>query len=164
MMDMLSHLTGDANFWVMISSVLCFGFIAMKAAGPITGALDGRTEAIRNRLAEAEALRTEAQKLLETYQAKYAEALQEAENVMATAQRRADQMRIDMEEELKQTIARQERNAANRIARMEEETIRVVREAVINAAMDKVKTTVANDSKAASIDNAMDDLKKVLQK
>jgi len=165
MTEFFQNWISDPNFWVMISSVLCFGFIAMKAAKPIAAALDNRSQLIVSRLAEAEALRNEAAAILEDYKKKANSAIQEADSIMLNAERRADQMRQQLENELKETITRHEQNARNRIARLEEETMQTVKAAIISEVMAQVKTQVANDSTApVSIDHALGDLKKILQK
>jgi F-type H+-transporting ATPase subunit b len=129
----------DPTFWVMISTVLCVGFIAFKAAGPILKSLDGRATAIHQRLIEAEVLRVEAENILKEYKDKSANALSEADQILKNAQARADQMRTQMEAELNESIARQEQSAHNRIARLEIEAIEAVKQAVVTAAMSQVQ-------------------------
>lgn len=165
MNEMIAHLAGDTSFWVMVSTVLCFGFIAFKARRPIIDGLDGRAAAIQQRLAEAETLRAEAQSMLEEYKRKSVQAMTEADEIMTNAQRRVDQMRTEMEKALQESIARQELNAKNRIARMEEEAMQVIKNTLVNSVLTKVKSQAANQSLGtASIDDSMDDLKKILQK
>jgi len=129
----------DSSFWVAFSTVLCIGFIAYKAWRPILHALDGRAAAIHQRLTEAETLRAEAEKILQEYKSKSANALTDADQILKNAQSRADQMRKQMESDLKDAIARQEANAQSRIARLEVEAIEAVKEAVVTAAMTQVK-------------------------
>lgn len=165
MNDMITGLIADTNFWVLLSTVLCIGFIAFKAAKPVVAALDDRANTISARLAEAEALRNEAAAILAEYQVKANQAMKEADEIVANAQRRAEQMRVDMEEELKQAIARQELNAKNRMARLEEEAMTTIKAAIISEAMTKVKAHVANDTPPGQLDgDVMNDLKQVLQK
>lgn len=164
-MEFFTSLINDPSFWVMVSTVLCFGFIAVKAWAPIKGSLDGRANTITSRLAEAEALRVEAEKILAEYKQKSKNALHEAEDVLKNAQRRADHLRVQMEKELKDSIARQELNAKNRISRMEEEAIRAIKNTIITSTLSNVKTQAANqDLMPPSIDQSLDDIKKTLQK
>ena len=158
-------LIGDTAFWVMVSTLLCFGFIAWKAWSPIKSGLDARAVAIADRLNEAEALRIEAQGILEEYKEKSRNALNEAESVLQNAKLRADHLRVQMEAELKAGIARMELNAKNRIARMEEEAMSAIKSKIITATLTQVKE-YANDHQliAPSIDHSMDDIKKILQK
>lgn len=158
-------LIGDTSFWVMVSTLLCFGFIGWKAAKPIKGGLDGRAAQIAARLAEAEALRLEAQNILEEYKLKSQNALNEAESVLENAKARAEHLRTQLEKELKDSIARQEQNAKTRIARMEEEAINAIKSKIIATTITNVKAH-ANDQQliAPSIDSSLDDIKKILTK
>jgi F-type H+-transporting ATPase subunit b len=142
----------DTSFWVAVSTVLCFAFIAWKGHRPIRAMLDSRARLIQSRLEEAEALHREAQEILAEYKKKNAEALQEAETVLRNAQKRADQMREQMEGELKETIARQEASAVARLARLEQETIETVKGAVIACAMETVSRQIASGKEAANDD------------
>ncbi len=165
MNEMISALIGDTSFWVMVSTLLCFGFIAVKAAMPIKQGLDARANTIVARLNEAEALRIEAQNILEEYKEKSANALNEAEAVLHNAQSRADHLRAKMEQELKESIARQEMNARNRIARMEEDAIQSIKSQIISATLLRVKEHATTEELVApSVDHSLDDIKKIFKK
>lgn len=154
----------DTAFWVAVSTVLCFGFIGFKAYKPILEGLDGRAQMIRQRLAEAEELRAEAERVLADYKEKSANALQEAKEVLQTAQKRADQMREKMEQELKETITRQENNAKMRLGRLEAETIESVKSAFISAALKRVQTDIeaAGEESTKSLTHSLDQITKTL--
>lgn len=149
-MNFLSSLINDPTFWVAVSTVLCLGFIALKAAGPIAGALDARGNAIRTRLSEAAALHEEAKAILAEYKAKSAAAQNEAESILRNAQIRAEKLRTEMEEELRTTMARQEASAKQRIARMELEAIEAIKAAVIKESLELVRTHMQNDAANAN--------------
>lgn len=164
-MHWFSEQLADPEFWVMISMVLCYGFIASKAWGPIKSGLDTRAVAIQKRLDEAEALRIEAQNILAEYKQRSENALNEAEEVLKNAQRRAEHLRVQMEKELMDSIARHEITAKNRIVRMEEEAIRSIKNSIIMTTLSHVKIQAANqDLGAPSIDQSLDDIRKTLQK
>ena len=163
-MEFFQHLINQPEFWVAVSTVLCFGFIGFKAYKPILQGLDARAEQIRIRLAEAEELRKEAEEVLAAYKEKSANALQEAEHVLQNAQRRAEQLREKMEEELKETIARQEANAKLRLQRMEQDAIEAVKNAVINAAVQRVQENTAKDGEksASALGQSLEHITKTL--
>lgn len=163
-MDFINFLLNDPRFWVAVSTVLCFGFIGIKAYKPILAGLDGRAEAIRVRLAEADELRAEAEKVLAEYKEKSANAMNEAKQVLENAQRRAEQMRETMEQELNESIARQEASAKARLARMENETIEAVKNTIINAALKRVQADVAKEDEksTASLAHSLDQITKTL--
>jgi F-type H+-transporting ATPase subunit b len=156
------NLLQDSAFWVAASTVLCVGFIAYKAWRPILGALDTRANAIHQRLIEAEALRDEAEKILNEYKQKSANALVEADAILKNAQSRADQMRKHMENELSEMITRQEQSAHNRIARLELEAIEAVKQAVVTAAMTQVRGKFEKESDAQNLEASLKAIAKTL--
>lgn len=162
---MFASLVADTNFWVMVSTVLCVGVIVFASRKSIAGGLDNRAAVITARLAEAEALHQEALNILEEYKTKSENALHEAESVLANARQRAEHLHVQMETELQDSIARQERNAKIRIARMEEEAISAIKSKIIATTLTQVKD-YANDHQlvSPSIDHSMDDIKKILKK
>lgn len=163
-MEFINFMINDPRFWVAVSTVLCFGFIGLKAYKPILAGLDGRAAQIRQRLAEADELRDEAQKVLAEYKEKSANALHEAQVVLENAQRRAEQMREKMEEELTESIARQEANAKARLARLEIETIETVKNTIIGAALKRVQADVVKeeDKSKTSMTHSLDQITKTL--
>jgi F-type H+-transporting ATPase subunit b len=161
-MELIQHFINDPTFWVAVSTVVCFGFIGMKAWRPILAALDGRAASIRLRLDEAEALRNEAQAILEEYKQKSANALNEAKEVLKNAELRAEQMREQMEAELKTAISRQELNAKMRISRLENEAVDAVKTAIIQTTLTRVQDSIANDDDAKDVDASLAAIGKTL--
>lgn len=139
MIDALLH---DSAFWVAVSTILCVGFIALKAYRPILGSLDARAAAIHQRLTEAEQLRREAEAVLREYKAKSENALTEAAQILRDAESRASLLRQKMEADLKDSIARQETSAKNRIARMEQDAVEGVKAAIVSASLDRARDTI----------------------
>ncbi len=118
--------------WVSISIIL-FGFVLYKyARRPFFDMLDSRTDKIKNELEEAERLRIEAQELLAKYQRKHTDAVKEAEQIIADAQKQALEMKTVAEKELKQEMARKERLFSERIKRMEHDAVQQVRDKIID--------------------------------
>lgn len=164
MNDIITKLAGDTSFWVMLSTLLCFGIIALKGRTAIAQGLNDRAEAIRQRLAEAEALRLEAEAVLAESHARADRAAREAEGIVNNAKQRAEQLRMQMEADFTAMISREESRAKVRIARLESEAVDSVKALIVSQAMDQVKASVANDKIKPSIDAALDDMKTVLQK
>jgi F-type H+-transporting ATPase subunit b len=160
---MIAHLLADPTFWVMISTVLCFGFIGFKAYKPILTGLDSRAEAIRHRLAEADALHREAEMILEEYKQKSANAMVEAQEIMKNAEARVEQLRVQMEAELKDSIARQEANAKMRIARMQNEAIDAVKSAIVQTSVEHAQGTIKDSAANQNALNSLDAISKSLQ-
>lgn len=165
MIELFERLIGDTNFWVMLSTVLCFAFIAIKSRHSVADGLATRTDAIRQRLEEAESLRKEAEAVLLAAQDKADKAAEEAEFIVTNAKTRAEQMRQEMEASTRNMIEREELKAKNRIARLEEETIRDIKDRIITLAVNQAQQSVANDSAIRpSIDASLAVMKTALKK
>lgn len=161
-MEFISHLLNDPSFWVGVSTVLCFGFIGWKAYKPILQGLDARAASIRHRLEEADALRAEAEALLEEYKQKSENAMHEAEEIVENAKRRAEQTRVQMEADLNDMIARQENAAKMRIARMEQEAIEAVKSVIIGTALKQVQEDAAKEGASSPLNQSLEKIVKTL--
>lgn len=162
---MIQALLHDSAFWVAVSTILCVGFIALKAYRPILGSLDARAAAIHQRLAEAENLRREAQDVLAEYKAKSENALNEAAHILRDAEARANQLRQKMEADLKDSIARQEASAKNRIARMEQDAVEGVKAAIVSASLERARDHIVKQGGVGSndLDNSVAAIGKTLK-
>src|SRR3546814_8710659 len=90
-----------------------------KARQPVLDGLDARAERIRAELDEAQRLREEAQKALAEYKRKQRDAAKEAEDLLANAKHEAELLRRQAAEDLKETLARREKAAIEKIAQAE---------------------------------------------
>src|SRR3546814_7760908 len=93
-----------------------------KARQPVLDGLDARAERIRAELDEAQRLREEAQKALAEYKRKQRDAAKEAEDLLANAKHEAELLRRQAAEDLKETLARREKAAIEKIAQAETRT------------------------------------------
>lgn len=151
-----------ATFWVFVAFIIFVALIAWKARGAITGALDGRAEAIRAEIDEAQRLREEAQTLLADYQRKQRDALSEAEGMLRAAEEEAGRLRDRAGQELTGSLKRREQQALDRIAQAEAAAQAEVRNMAVDLAVsatrkllqDKIDGAMASDL----IDDAIKDL------
>jgi len=132
-------LFADAKFWIFLSTVCCVALIVKYTRNPITESLDKRSDKIRQRLEEAEKLKSEAQELLAQFQRKHRDAMKEADNIIAEAQQRVEQERYKAKKELTESIKLYEAQAKQRIARVEEETLSKIRGKIADLAVEKAK-------------------------
>jgi len=138
--------------------------LALKARKAIVGVLDKRTDRIREDLAEAERLRSEAEAHLAKAQAREREAVAEAaaiiERAKHDAQRHREKAAVDIEEAMK----RREAMALQRIAQAEAHAVAEVRASAVNvavaAARDLVGRQLASDPSKGSalLDGAIAEL------
>lgn len=125
----------DPTFWVAVAFFVFAGLMIWKARKPILDGLDARAERIRAELDEAQRLREEAQKTLAEYKRKQRDAAKEAEDLLASAKHEAELLRRQAAEDLKQTLARREKAAIDKIAQAEAQAVQEVRAQAVDIAI-----------------------------
>ena len=152
------------EFWVAVSFVIFMALVWKKASAAIGSLLDGRAEKIRSELDEAERLHKDAQALLNGYQRRQADALKEAEAVLAHAREEAARLRTQAGADLEASLKRREAQAMDRIALAEQNAIQSVKaravEIAIRAATGLVTEAIDKDGANALVDQAIADLPK----
>ena len=133
----------NPSFWVGVGFVI-FVVLAWKPISKaLLGALDDRAARIRAQIAEAERLRAEAQGLVAEYKAKHAQALQEAQAIVAAAQDEAKRIAADASVALDAALKRREQQALDKIAQAEAAALRDVRNQAVDIAMTAARQIVA---------------------
>ncbi|MET0545600.1 MAG: ATP F0F1 synthase subunit B [Caulobacterales bacterium] len=127
----------DATFFAFVALAIFIG-ILMKIGvhKQILKSLDDRSNAIAKELAEAQRLRAEAERLLASYESKRQEAEREAAATLEQAKKDAAQLAAEAKTNLDEAIKRRMRQAQERIARAEEQTIAEIRGAATDAAIN----------------------------
>lgn len=125
----------DPTFWVAVAFFVFAGLMLWKARQPVLKGLDARAERIRAELDEAQRLREEAQKALAEYKRKQRDAAKEAEDLLANARHEAELLRRQAAEDLKQTLARREKAALDKIAQAEAQAVLDVRAKAVDIAI-----------------------------
>jgi F-type H+-transporting ATPase subunit b len=148
--------------WVAITWVIVVALLARPVYKGITQGLDSRAAKIRERLAEAERLRDDAQETLVLYQKKQREALAEAEGIIAQAKAEAERLAKQAAADLDELVKRREQQAMDRINQAEAEATREVRnkavEIAIAATGKLIADTLPADKANELIDAAIKDL------
>jgi len=114
-----------AEFWVAAAFVLFIVLAGRWIYRMITGALDQRSQRIRQEIEEATRLREEAQNLLAKYQRKQREAREEADQIVARAR-----------EEAERQVARRMQLAEEKIAQAEARAVKELRDTTVDIAID----------------------------
>jgi F-type H+-transporting ATPase subunit b len=152
-----------AEFWVAVSFFIFIGvMIYYKVPGMLTKALDKRAEDIAKELDEARRLREEAEALLASYQRRQAEAMQEADAIVAQAkveaERLAEETRIAMEAQ----VERRQQLAEDKIHQAEAQAVLEVRataaEVAVNAARLVISEKVDGARDSALIEKSISEL------
>ncbi|HTJ64242.1 MAG TPA: F0F1 ATP synthase subunit B [Alphaproteobacteria bacterium] len=154
----------DPEFWVLVGFLIFFGLLGRTFWKLMRDGLDGRAAKVKEQLAEATRLRTEAQQILESYRQKQNQAVKDAADILQAAKEEAERMRLEGEAELKRSIAAREAQAKDRIAQAEQAAIQSVKalaaDIAIRAATSLVAESIDKDGAAALVDQAIDDLPK----
>jgi len=132
---------GDPTTWVFIAVVLFFvALIYFGIHKKIAGALDARSDAIRNELDEARRLREEAQQLLASYQRKQKEAESQADDIVKQARSDAENMAAQARKDLTERLERRAAQAEAKIENAEAQAMSEVKAKAADLAMDTAET------------------------
>ena len=149
---------GDPTTWVFIAVVLFF--LALFYFGvhkKIAGALDARSDAIRDELEEARRLREEAQALLASYQRKQKEAEAQAEGIVKQARSDAENMAVQARKDLAERLERRAAQAEAKIANAEAQAMGEVKAKAADLAMDTAETLLRSNLTAGDKSNLIQD-------
>ena len=125
----------DPEFWVAVAFVLVVVIVFRPAAKSVVATLDGRAAKIRVQIEEARKLREDAQALLAEYQKKQRDAMAEAEKIISQARAEAARLKVDLEKDLENAIARRKQQALDRIAQTEAQAVAQVRNTAVDVAL-----------------------------
>jgi len=125
-----------AEFWVAAAFVLFIVLAGRWIYRMVTGALDQRSQRIRQEIEEATRLREEAQNLLAKYQRKQREAREEADQIVARAREEAGILRQRGRENLERQVARRMQLAEEKIAQAEARAVKELRDTTVDIAID----------------------------
>lgn len=155
----------DANIWILAAFICFFLVFGGAAYKRMVGALDARTARIKAELDDAQKLREDAQRLLDDYRSKRAQAEADAlrmlEHAELEAERRAAQGRRDLE----LAMERRAELALQRIAQAEADALKEVRAAAASLAVQATARLLRDNMDAARAEAMIQDsIKQVQQK
>ena len=143
--------TGEPTFlglnpggWVALAMLAVFAILIWKKVpGAIGKALDAKIALIRDQLAEAEALRKEAEALKEEYEAKAASADKDRDALLERARHEADEIVAKAKTDAESLIDRRTRMAEEKIAAEERTAVEQLRGAAAEAAAKAAARLIA---------------------
>lgn len=146
----------DPTIWVLISfSIFAVAAIIFGRA-MVVKILDDKIGVIRTEIANAEALRDEAQKLLLEYETKQRAAHGEAAKMLASAKVQAADLHKRADEELTATMARRESMMKDRIQRMEDAAMDDIRRYAADLAISATTEIISQKLDQASASKLAD--------
>jgi len=155
------------EFWVLAAFVVFFALLGKKLVDMIGGALDERAAKIRAQLDEAEKLKRDAEAALAEYKKKQADALKEAEAILALARSEAQTLEIEQKAQIEQRLKRREAQAVEKIAQAEAQALAEVRDAAVDLALAATRRVLSEkvDGNIASglVDDSIKELPRRLR-
>jgi F-type H+-transporting ATPase subunit b len=152
----------DPTFWVAVGFVIFLAVVGKRLWRALADMLDARTARIRAQIDEAERLRAEAQALLAEYKAKHAQALQEAEAIVARAREEAKRIAAEASVASDAALKRREQQTLDKIAQAEAAALRAVRDHAVDIAIGAARRIVTEEMKgqrgAALVEAAIKEL------
>lgn len=148
----------NTNFIVLLAFIVFIGvLIYFKVPGMIAGLLDKRADGIKAELAEARALREEAQTILASYERKHKEVAEQAAHIVEHAKRESTQAAEAAKAELTASIARRIAAAEDQIKSAESAAVKEVRDTAVSVAIGAAKDLIANQMTAADGNKLIED-------
>lgn len=140
----------NTDFIVLMGFIVFIGVLLyFKVPGLIGGMLDKRAEGIKADLAEARALREEAQTILASYERKQKEVAEQAEQIVEHAKRDAQAAADVAKEDLKASITRRIAAAEEQIKSAQDAAVKEVRDTAVSVSIGAAKDLIAKNMTAA---------------
>lgn len=143
--------------WILVAFIIFIAAVYRPASKAITGKLDGRTEAIKSELDEAQRLREEAQHTLAEYQRKQRDALAEAEGIINEAREEARRIEANVQTRTEDTLKRREQQALDMIAAAEARAVADVRALAADIAIDATRRILTETVEGQKGDELVND-------
>ncbi len=148
--------------WVLIAFILFFVIFGRKLWSALVQMLDDRAARVRTELEEAARLRQEAEAMLRDAEARRAEALREAQALIAGAKAEAGRVAAAAGAEAEASARRREQMAMDRIAAAEKAAVDEVRLTAVEVATMAARQVIAEglsaDADSRLIDHAITQL------
>ena len=156
-----------AEFWVAVSFFLFVGLVwYFGVHKKIASALDDRAASIAKELADAQALREEAEAVLADYRKKTSNAAREAEDIIELAAKEAEALALETSRTMTEQFERRMKVAEDKIAQAKADAMRDVRAAAADAATTAAQTVISGSLTPETADKligaGIDDLKSKL--
>jgi F-type H+-transporting ATPase subunit b len=152
-MDFLNN----TNIVVAIGFVIFVGILVyFGVPGMLTRALDARAVRIKAELAEARALRDEAQTLLASYERRQKDVKAQAEDIVTAARAEAQNAAEAATEDIRNSVARRLKTATEQIAAAEQSAIRQIKDQAVTVAVAAAGDVLRESMKAADANRLID--------
>ena len=135
----------DATFWVGISFLIFFGvLIYLKVPQKINGNLIYKINGIKKELEEAEKLKEESKKILDSYEEKIAKSQKEYKNIIDEAKKESENTILEKTKKFHQITEGRKKNIEQKIALMKENALKEIRNVSIKISLESVGHLIKN--------------------
>jgi F-type H+-transporting ATPase subunit b len=153
---------GEPEFWVAVATVVFVAALWRPGKRMILSALDERAATIEREIEAATKLRAEAEATLADYKKRHAEALKEADAILANAKAEAMRLQKEAGEQAELRLKRREAQAKEKIAQAEAQALDEVRELAVELAVSAtgrvLKEKIVGSAADRLIDQAIGEL------
>lgn len=147
----------NPEFIVGLAFLLFLGVLAyFRVPAMVAGMLDRRSGGIRDELAQARALRDEAQTLMASFDRKRQEMAAQGQRIVADARAESERAAVAAREEATRTVARRLASAEDQLASAEAKAIRDVRDRAVTLAIAAAQEVLARQMTPADADRLID--------
>jgi F-type H+-transporting ATPase subunit b len=148
----------NTDFIVLIAFLVFIGILLyFRVPSAVAGMLDRRSEAIRTEIAEARALREEAQALLASFDRKRQEMADQTARIVAQARDEAERAAAQAREDAARAVARRIASAEEQIAAAEARALREVRDRAAAVAIAAAQEVLAAQMTPADASRLIDE-------
>src|SRR6056300_1932637 len=148
---------GNTDFIVTLGFLLFLAVLVyFKVPGLVAKMLDQRAEGIQSELEEARALRDEAQAILANYERKQKEVQEQADRIVASARKDAEDAAAQAKSDLQASVTRRLASAEEKIASAQAAAERDVRDAAVKVAIEAARKVIADQITATEANKLID--------
>jgi F-type H+-transporting ATPase subunit b len=148
----------NTDFVVLLAFLVLLGILYyFRVPAMISGLLDRRAEQIRTELAEARALREEAQQLLSSFDRKRQEMSAQADRIVTEARAEAERAAVQARADAARAVERRIRSAEDQIAAAQAKAIREVKDQAVTVAIAAARDVLAQQITPAQGSRLIDD-------
>jgi len=138
-------MTIDATFWVAISFFIFFaGLVYLKVPQKINNSLNQKINEIKKELDESEKLKTEAKKLLSSYENKIDKSKKETQTIIAIAKKESEKNILDKSKKFHQVMEYKKRNLEQKIYQMKENAIKDIQNISVRISIEAIEHLIKN--------------------
>ena len=147
----------DATFWVAISFFIFIGvLIYLKVPQKVNTSLNGKINEIKLELNESEILKTEAKKLLSSYESKIDKSKKETRQIIDLAKKESEKNILDKSKKFYQIMEYKKKDLEQKIYQMKEDAIRDIKNISVKISMKAIEHLIVNSIDRSKLEKLYD--------